>query len=137
MAGMDLEASVSSVLAHLDARWGVAAAWLFGSQTRAPRPDSDIDLAVLFLTRPTAVDLIEERSDLGRLAGLPVDVIDLDAASPIVAYQALKTGRLVADTDRRRRIDFVAHLPGRYEDIRIIRREAEKALLNRIAHGRT
>jgi len=133
---MDLEGSLSVVMDHLDKRWGVAAAWLFGSQTRVPRPGADIDLAVLFQNRPDPIDLLEVRVDLERLAGRPVDVIDLDAASPIVAFQALKTGRLIADADRRRRVDFVAHLPGRYEDIRIIRREAERTLVRRMAHGR-
>jgi hypothetical protein len=134
---MDLQANVSAIVDRLDARWGVAAAWLFGSQTRTARPDSDIDLAVLFRRRPTSLELIDIGAELRELGGRPVDVVDLDGASPIVAYQALKNGRLVADNEPRRRIDFVAHLPGRYEDIRIVRREAEKTLLQRIAHGRT
>jgi predicted nucleotidyltransferase len=133
---MELDRAIAAVVSYLDERWGVAAAWLFGSQTRTPRPDSDIDIAVLFKTRPSAFDLLEAQADVERAAKKPVDIVDLDAASPIVAYQVLKSGRLVADHDQRRRVDFVAHVPGRYEDLKIIRREAERTLLRRIAHGR-
>jgi predicted nucleotidyltransferase len=134
---MELDGELAAVVRYLDERWGVAAAWLFGSQTRAPRPDSDIDVAVLFRTPVSPLDLLEARADLERAAGKAVDVVDLEAASPVLAYQVVKNGRLIADRDRRRRVDFVARVPSRYEDIKIIRREAEQTMLRRIAHGRT
>jgi uncharacterized protein len=134
---MELDRELAAVVRYLDERWGVAAAWLFGSQTRTPRPDSDIDVAVLFETPPSALDLLEARAELARAAGRSVDVVNLEAASPILAYQVVKSGRLIADRNRRRRVDFVAHVPGRYEDLKIIRREGERTMLRRIAHGRT
>ncbi|MES1206337.1 MAG: nucleotidyltransferase domain-containing protein [Pseudomonadota bacterium] len=41
----DLNRAVEVILRELDMRWGVEAAWLFGSQLRGARPDSDIDVA--------------------------------------------------------------------------------------------
>jgi len=70
-----------------------------GSLRRRGQTGSDIDLAVLFQKRPEPIDLLEARADLERLAGCPVDVIDRRSAGPIVAFQALKTGRLIADAD--------------------------------------
>jgi predicted nucleotidyltransferase len=72
---------------HLDKRWGVAAAWLFGSQTRVPRPGSDIDLAVLFQNRPEPIELLEARADLERLADHIVEsrLGDLQALAAAVA----------------------------------------------------
>jgi len=133
----DLDRAVEAVLRDLDSRWGVEAAWLFGSQVRGARPDSDIDLAILFRTLPDPVDLLEARADLEQKAGAPVDVVDLYRASPIIAFQALKNGRLVADHAPRRRIDFATHLPSRYEDLMIMRRGIERAMMARLGHGRT
>ena len=133
----DLDRAVAAILRDLDTRWGVEAAWLFGSQVRVARPDSDIDLAVLFRKLPDRLELLEVRADLEQKAGAPVDVVDLYRASPIIAFQALKTGRLVADQAPRRRIDFATHLPSRYEDLMIMRRGIERAMMQRLAHGRT
>lgn len=137
MTPANLDEAVGAIVSALDERWGVDVAWLFGSQVRGSRPDSDIDLAVLFRTSPSPLELLEVRADLERLAGVPVDVVDLASASPIVARQAVANGRVVADRSPRRRIDFVAHLPGRYEDLMILRRKIEAAMLGRVAHGRT
>ncbi len=133
----DLNRAVEAILRELDARWGVEAAWLFGSQLRGARPDSDIDLAVLFRTLPDPLDLLEARPELEQKAGAPVDIVDLYRASPIIAFQALKNGRLVADHAPRRRIDFATHLPSRYEDLMIMRRGTERAMMRRLGHGRT
>jgi predicted nucleotidyltransferase len=134
---VELNDAVDALVRDLDRRWGVDAAWLFGSQVRGARADSDIDLAVLFRGRPNAPQLLEARADLEALAGRPVDVVDLDVASPIIAHQAIKTGRLVADHTPRRRIEFLTRLPDRYEDLLLVRRTIEETILKRIAHGRT
>jgi predicted nucleotidyltransferase len=134
---VELNDAVEAIRRDLDGRWGVDAAWLFGSQVRGARPDSDIDLAVLFRDRPDAQDLLDARAELEQLAGRPVDVVDLDVASPIIAHQAIKTGRLVADRVPRRRVAFLMRLPDRYEDLTLVRRTIEQAILRRIAHGRT
>lgn len=132
-----LDEAVRAIVSALDARWPVDAAWLFGSQVRASRADSDIDIAVLFGTPPDPADLLRAGADLEQAAGAPVDVVDLDRASPIIAYQALKNGRLVADRAPSHRVDFVARLPGRYEDVMILRRGMERTLIERVTHGRT
>ena len=133
---MQLDDAVQVIIRDLDRRWGVDAAWLFGSQARGARPDSDIDVAVLFRTPPAGVDLLEARAELEQLVGQPVDLVDLDASSPIIAHQAIKGGRLVTDRDTNRRIAFVARLPERYEDLMLVRKNIEQTLLRRTLHGR-
>ncbi len=130
---MELNDAVAAIVEDLDRRWGVDAAWLFGSQVRGARADSDIDLAVLFHNRPDGTKLLDARADLEQLVGRPVDVVDLDVASPIIAHQAIKTGRLVADRAPRRRIEFLTRLPDRYEELRLVRRTIEETILRRIA----
>ena len=133
---MQIPRPISEIISRLEDRWGLDALWVFGSRaTGTARADSDWDLAALFQTRPDPVELFGMRGQFEVLAGVPVDVIDLDRASPVLTRQVLKHGELAVENNRRRRIDFVAHVPGRYEDLCIVRRAAEQALVERIRHG--
>ncbi len=129
--------TLDRVVAVLDRRFGLDALWLFGSEAAGrARADSDLDLAALFRTRPEPLDLLDARHEVAELIGRDVDLVDLDRASPILAMQVLRHGTLLVDRNYRRRIDFIAHAPGRYEDVIITRREAERALLDRVRSSR-
>jgi predicted nucleotidyltransferase len=122
----------------LDARFGLDALWLFGSEARGTtRPGSDLDLAALFRRRPSALELRDARAQLAARLGRDVDLVDLDRASPILAMQVVRHGRLLTEANPARRLRFVAGVPGRYEDLRIVRRQAEQALLERVRRGRS
>jgi uncharacterized protein len=123
---------------YLERRLGLDTLWLFGSEaTGSAGPLSDLDLAGLFRTRPSSLDLLEARGALGALLGRDVDLLDLERVSPIVAMQVLRHGRLLVDANPRRRHQAVSASASRYEDLRIVRREAERALLARIRDGRS
>jgi predicted nucleotidyltransferase len=122
----------------LDDRFGLDALWLFGSAaTGMATTDSDIDLAALFQRRPSGVELLEAKQQLGSLLSRDVDVVDLDRASPILVMQVLRYGRLLLDRQPARRLRVVAAAPGRYEDLKIVRREAERSLVERVRRGRS
>jgi predicted nucleotidyltransferase len=92
------DAQTAALTRVLDQRFGVDVMWLFGSHaTGRSTPSSDIDLAVLFRTRPSAAERIELESELSDILGKPVDLVDLDAASAAVAMQVLRHGRLLVD----------------------------------------
>lgn len=130
--------SVEQIAKLLDERFGLDALWVFGSvASNAATATSDIDLAALFARRPALAELLEARADLERVLGRDVDLVDLERASPILAMQVLRHGRLLRDGNPSRRHRFVAGAPGRYEDLRIIRRKAEAALLDRVRSGRS
>jgi predicted nucleotidyltransferase len=132
------EAQIDSIKEHLDGRFGLDALWLFGSEAMGSAgPFSDIDLAALFRSRPSALDLLEAQDALGALLGREVDIVDLERASPIVAMQVFRHGRLLTDANPRRRHQAVSVTASRYEDLRIVRREAERAMLARIRNGRS
>jgi uncharacterized protein len=127
-----------AVLACLDQRFDVDTVWLYGSASRGElRAGSDVDLAMLVRRHPTADELYEARSEAAELIGRDVDLVDLDRASPILAMQVLRHGRLLVDRDPARRWRFEAAVPGRYEDLMIMRRPMEKELIQRVLHGRT
>jgi uncharacterized protein len=129
---------VAAIRDQLDRQFGVDALWVFGSEASgSARPSSDIDLAGLFRHRPSALALLEAREALGALLGRDVDLVDVERVSPIVAMQVFRRGRLLVDVDPSRRYRIIASAVSRYEDLRIVRRQAERVMLERIRGGRS
>src|SRR5690242_17951895 len=93
-----------SLIAYLSADPNVVAVVLFGSAvTGRLRAESDIDLAVLFVHGhvPDDFALLALRGELEQIARRDVDLIVLNGASPIIAYQAIKNGQLLFCRDQR------------------------------------
>lgn len=89
---------------------GVAAVYVFGSLARAQaRPDSDVDVGVLF-NEPPARTLEAQpyalEGDLERQLGRPVDVDWLNDAPVDLRIRVLRQGRLVFESNRPERIRF-------------------------------
>jgi uncharacterized protein len=123
-------------VSFLGEQFGLEALWLFGSEAQgAARPDSDIDLAALFRGRPAPIDVLGARGDLEDILGREVDLVDLDRASPIIAMQVLQHGHLLLDGNPERRIAFFSRTLNLYDDLKIQRREVERALIARFTHG--
>lgn len=115
MTTINPEAVWGSLREHLGARAeaeGIVAAWLFGSVARGTaRPDSDVDVGVLYREAPPRtlegigrVFGLEE--DLGAATGLPVQVVNLNGASVDLIVRVLRDGKLLVDRDPLRRIGF-------------------------------
>jgi predicted nucleotidyltransferase len=69
------------------------AVYAFGSQVQGTAgPQSDLDLAVLVAGLADPVSLWGLSGDLADLAGCPVDLLDLRAASTVMQYQVITTG---------------------------------------------
>ena len=129
-----MDDTISPLLDLLDRRFGVESLWVFGSEASGrARPESDLDVAVLFSRPPSAVELAEARAEGAALIDRALDLVDLDTASPLLAYQVLKHGRLVTDRNPRRRYRFTAGVPARREDVLLMRRPIEERLARRIA----
>jgi len=111
---------------------GLAAAVLFGSAAEGRlRSDSDIDVALLFAHAaiPAPFDLLDLRGVLEIAVGRDVDLIVLNDASPIIAYQALRATEPFLLRDSTAYDLYVAGLVSRYEDMKRTRRPLEEALL--------
>ena len=125
------------ITAILDRWFGVDELWLYGSQAEGTaRADSDVDLAVLFRRRPTGLEIFDARSELEEQLRRDVDLVDLDQAPPILAMQVLKHGRLLVDRNPSRRHDAFSRIVSLYEDVKILRRESERAMFQRMRLGR-
>ena len=131
------EVQLARIEAVLDGIGGLDALWVFGSEASGrATATSDVDLAALFASPPSPETLAEARVQLEDILGRPVDLIELEAASPVLAMQALRHGRLLAERSATHRVRFEAALPGRYEDVVLLRQPAERLLRARLAHGR-
>lgn len=75
---------------------GLLAVYAFGSrilnQGQSARSDSDLDLAVLLEGYGDPVTLFGLSGPLADIAGCPVDLLDIRAASTVMQYQILTQG---------------------------------------------
>ena len=70
------------------------AIWAFGSRiSGTEHAESDLDLAVLVAGYADSVLLWELSGQLAEIAGCAVDMLDMRAASTVMQYQILQTGR--------------------------------------------
>lgn len=108
-----------------------AAILLYGSRaTGREAPNSDYDVAVLVGGRaPGWEDTKQLQSALEGTLGASVDIVILDEASPILAMQVLRGGRLIACRDAQALENFTVRTLTDYADLKITRREAEKRLM--------
>jgi predicted nucleotidyltransferase len=108
-----------------DAR-GAVAVYLFGSVARGEaRPDSDVDVGILFAAEPPATldaPQFAIEAELERFLGRPVQVVALNRASPDLVHRVLRDGRMVLDLDRSARIRFEVRSRNEYFDMAPIRR---------------
>jgi predicted nucleotidyltransferase len=131
-------ALIDRVVALLDERFGLDALFVFGSEAAGTKHrESDLDLAALLRRRPDGLELLDARTALEEITGQDVDLVDLGTASPILARQVLRTGRCVFGSSAPALARFEATLPGRYEDLKRHRAEAESALVQRVVRGRS
>jgi uncharacterized protein len=129
---------LQKIVTFLDRRFGLDTLWLFGSEAAGTaRQDSDLDLAALFRRRSSTLEILDAREELATILHRDVDLVDLDQTSPILGMQVLRHGRLLVDHDPRRRYAFFSRTVSMYEDVKISRREAERALFARMGSGRS
>lgn len=102
MAALTQDKIIAAVRAVLP---DVQAVTLFGSRAGGvAREDSDLDLAVLLPSRADPVRLWEAGEAIARRLDVDVDLIDLRAASTVMQFQVITTGRRLfakgAEADR-------------------------------------
>ena len=91
----DILAPEGPVVAGIRIRFPQAIAiYAFGSQVQGTAgPGSDLDLALLVAGYADPIALWELASKLTDVAGCPVDLLDLRAASTVMQYQVITTGQ--------------------------------------------
>lgn len=116
---------MADIVAHLrSALPGVIAVYRFGTWgTVAERTDSDLDLAVLTRQRLPAAQSWEIAQQLVMLAGRNVDLVDLQAASTVMAAQIVSRGERLHCSDARRCAEYEDYIYSAYARLNEERRE--------------
>jgi predicted nucleotidyltransferase len=137
---MDLEA-LRPELQALFARRPVRLAYLFGSQTTGrTHSESDVDIAVLLDAALTLDERYAERlaliGDLMRVfATDDVDLVILNEAPPLLAFEVLRGGVLLYCPDDSERVEFQVRTLLEYEATEPLRRLLAEAMERRIREG--
>ena len=97
------------------------------------RPESDLDLALLFDYEqvPDEFAVLEMRAALEQCARRDVDLIVLNQASPILAFQSVKKGQILLGGNSAAYQRYLIRLISEYADFKRIRRPIEEAVLTR------
>ena len=131
-----VEANLNSIRAAFQEA-GAVLAYFFGSAARGlERPDSDLDFALLLGRRVPREGRGETRIRLlTELVGIThtndLDLVLLDEAPPLLAYEVISTGRLLLG-DRKEQVRYEVEAIRRFIDTIPIRRTVEEAVLRRI-----
>ena len=109
---------------------GVIAVYRFGSTTHGTSSRaSDTDIAILSRTRMLPDVRFDVQEQLAALIGGDVDLVDLVAASPVMAIQVVARGELLYNGDDKARGQFEDRTFGAYARLN----EERRGILERIA----
>lgn len=115
---------------------GIRLAYLFGSQARKPDCDSDLDLAVWWPEPADARLILNESAllahELREVVGIPVDLVSLNSAEPLLAFEAVVRGEPLLWEDPDDRFRYEQRVRQRYEDFCHIQRFYTQALRERL-----
>jgi hypothetical protein len=141
---MNINQIKSKIMNHLQPLTDIAAVYLFGSIAKGnPRAGSDIDIAILFKDEnKNKIDRFERRLDLEieleKEIGIPVDIVDIETAQPVLQHQIRKHGKLILEKDHSYRVRFEVASRRRYFDMLRVYRRRNAILLKNLGaknHG--
>lgn len=107
---------------------------VFGSTVTGLRgPESDLDLAFL---ADAPLDLVGVTTDVIRVLHTDrVDVVDLRRASPLLAMEVARHGRLIYEREPGMHVEFISLAVRRYIDTKKLR-DAQKAAIHRYLNSK-
>jgi predicted nucleotidyltransferase len=109
---------------------GVIALYRFGSTAQGTAiASSDVDIAILARAKLTPEQRFEAQEALASKLGRNVDLVDLTAASTVMAMQVIAAGRLLYETDAAARGRFEDYTFGAYARLN----EERRGILDRVA----
>lgn len=123
LARRGMEVEVEAMAAWLARQPEVVVAYLFGSVARGQADRlSDVDIAVLFDAGLGAEESVERQVrlmiELEAYTDREVQVVALNRAPPLLAYQAVRYGKLLYERSRAERIDFEVRARKMYFDFK-------------------
>jgi len=125
------EKEIEAKLRDFFAMQDIKLAFLIGSYAKGTaRPDSDVDVAVLFGRSFDVKQVLDLKEQLTELVGVDVDLVVLDSVGPVMKMQVLKTGILL-HAEKGAYEQFLVSTINEYDDLKYCRREIEENILRR------
>ena len=125
------EKEIEAKLRDFFAMQDIKLAFLIGSYAKGTaRPDSDVDVAVLFGRSFDVKQVLDLKEQLTELVGVDVDLVVLDSVGPVMKMQVLKTGILL-HAEKGAYEQFFVPTVNEYDDLKYCRREIEENILRR------
>ncbi len=125
------EKEIEAKLRDFFAMQDIKLAFLIGSYAKGTaRPDSDVDVAVLFGRSFDVKQVLDLKEQLTELVGVDVDLVVLDSVGSVMKMQVLKTGILLHAKKGAYEQFFVSTV-NEYDDFKYYRREIEEGILRR------
>ncbi len=108
-------------------------AYVFGSWAigRASPPGSDVDIAIFTSKELSWKELVSITMDLEDSLGLRVDLVHLNKAPLLLAYEVVSKGVLIFDRDPERRVDFEVRTIREFLDFKLRLTQYYSVLLSR------
>jgi len=132
---------VAGLRDYLSLRKEIIAAYLFGSYASGrPRPASDIDIALLLDTAVNRKDYgvlkLNIITDLiGILSSDAIDLVILNATTPLLSHEVIKKGKLLFSKDEKARLEYTVRATVRYLDTIHLRKVQDRVLHEKIRRG--
>jgi hypothetical protein len=122
-AARQVRVDVEAMAACLARQPDIVVAYLFGSTARGQTDAlSDVDVAVLFDAQLEVEEMVERQLrlmvDLEEYTDREVQVVALNRASPLLAYQVVRHGIQLYEHSRAERIDFEVYTRKVYFDLK-------------------
>ena len=119
---VDLEKLKKYIVNKLERFSNVKGAYLFGSCLEMMRPESDIDLGIIFaedLNSQGNTDLFIEKlyHSLGHFDGHPFDIVSLRDVNTILAFKILREGLAIYISDKDNVTDFMEQVSRKHSDV--------------------
>ncbi len=131
----DIEKKIKQFFASKE---GIVSVHLFGSQAKGlAREKSDVDCAILFQKNnvPNTLDLMQIRESLTDVLNKEVDLVCLNTASPIIAMQIYRYGKVLFKNDFKQYAQYIIDLFTDYFDLKLMRKPLEEGILKRKYYG--
>ena len=128
---------IEQITEYLRNHPAVSAVWLFGSMaTGKAGKHSDIDIAVLFAENLSKFECFDLRlllaDELEWAVGKKVDMIDIAAAPLYLQHQIRKSGKLLVEKDKRRRVLFDVQSRREYLDLKPLLELRSQTMLKKV-----
>lgn len=127
---VDLDKAIPMVIEVLSEQFSPYFIVLFGSYANENRtPESDLDIAFLSEKESDSYTRFLTAQTLSEKIGVPVDLVDLQAASTVLCAQIMSTGKMIDVKDPLKKDKFHMYTYAQYARLN----EERRPILERIA----